>query len=99
VPCRFENETSPDSVPGITNDDRCKLEHSGVAVAVNHAARAAVANEFRLVELIDVGRFSTPIGGFDFRRFHCACWVSFLNDGQMLEKEDSDPGEPTASSG
>src|SRR2546425_10731763 len=46
-------------VPGVAGADGDKLQHAGVAVAVNHATRAAVANQLRRIELVNVahGRF------------------------------------------
>ena len=46
-------------VAGIAGADGDELQHARVAVAIDHAPGAAVADEFRLVELVDVahGRF------------------------------------------
>ena len=46
-------------VLGVAGADGHELHHAGIAIAVNHAAGAAVADEFGIVELVDVahGRF------------------------------------------
>src|SRR5208283_3887981 len=58
---RGGDELAPlEIVPGVAGADSDKLQDAGVAVAVNHAARAAVANELRLVEVIDVAHWGFP---------------------------------------
>jgi len=41
-------------LPGVTRVDGHALEHAGITIAVNHATRAAVADQFRLVELVEI---------------------------------------------
>ena len=38
----------------VAGADGDELQHAGIAVAVNHAARAAVANEFEVVPVPDL---------------------------------------------
>src|SRR5690242_2001135 len=47
-------------IPGIAGIDGNELEHAGVAVAINHAARAAIANEFRFVKFVNVAHRRFP---------------------------------------
>src|SRR2546425_4704082 len=47
-------------VPGIAGVDGGKLEDTWVAVAINHATSAAIANQLRLVELIDIAHRRFP---------------------------------------
>src|ERR1039458_3209751 len=41
-------------IPGVARADRHELQHARVAVAVDHAAGAAIANQLRGVDVIDV---------------------------------------------
>jgi hypothetical protein len=59
----FRSGTQPalfQIVPCVAGVDGGKLEDAGIAIAVNHAARAAVADEFRLVELVNVAHGLFP---------------------------------------
>src|SRR5580698_5797746 len=47
-------------IPGVAGADGDELENAGVAVAINHAAGAAVADELGPVELIDVAHRGFP---------------------------------------
>src|SRR6266545_3004552 len=47
-------------VPGIAGTDGNKLEHARVAVAVNHATSAAVANPFCFIPLVHVAHRRLP---------------------------------------
>src|SRR6185312_10287859 len=47
-------------VEGVAGADGDVLQDARVAVAIDHATRAAVADEFRLVELVDVAHRLFP---------------------------------------
>ena len=47
-------------VPGVAGADGYELQHARVPVTINHASRAAVSNELRLVEFVDVAHRLLP---------------------------------------
>lgn len=47
-------------VPGVAGADGDKLQDARVAVAIDHAAGAAIPDEFRFVELVDVAHRLLP---------------------------------------
>src|SRR5262245_26773510 len=47
-------------IPGIAGANRHELQDARVSIAINHATGAAVANEFRGVELVDIAHRRFP---------------------------------------
>ena len=47
-------------VPGVAGADGDELQHARVAIAIDHATGAAVADQFRFVEFVDVAHRRFP---------------------------------------
>src|SRR5712672_1217513 len=47
-------------VPSVAGADGHELQHARIAIAVDHAAGATVANQLRLVELVNVAHRRFP---------------------------------------
>src|SRR5258708_4776864 len=52
--------SSPGVVPGIAGTDGDKLQHAGIAIAIDHTPRAAIPNQLRAVEFINVAHRLFP---------------------------------------
>src|SRR6185503_13234087 len=61
VPRRRPEAAPFQIVPRVAGADGHELEHTGVAVAVNHAAGAAVADELRVVPVVHVAHRRLPV--------------------------------------
>src|SRR5690349_19448345 len=47
-------------IPGVTGTNGHELQHARITVAVNHASRAAIADELGLIELVNAAHRLLP---------------------------------------
>src|ERR1043166_2387846 len=60
VPGRRQEASPAQVVPGVAGTDRHELEDARISIAIDHAAGAAVADQLRRVELVNVADGRLP---------------------------------------